>query len=118
MLPNRAILAGAAILLLASCQSGGDSRADRRDRQLEEALVTQDRQCRIEEFAKSLPGVDAATAYLRPDSAVVRMALKSGANLARDDQEKLNRFITDLTGVPRSGIALWVPERSVPGRSQ
>jgi hypothetical protein len=116
MAPVRIFIACAAASLLASCQSG-DSRSDTRDRQLEEALVAQDRQFRIEEFAKSLPGIEAASVNLRPDAAVVRLRLKPGAGLARDDQERLNRFITELTGLPREGIALLVPERSVPGRN-
>ena len=112
----RVLLPCLALLLLASCRSG-DARSETRDRQLEAALVTQDRQCRIEEFARSFPGVEAASAYLRPDSAIVKLRLKAGAALNPDEQERLNRFITDLTGIPRAGIALWVPERSVPGRN-
>jgi hypothetical protein len=116
MASTRILLSCTALLLLASCQSE-DSRSDTRDRQLEAALDTQEKQCRIEEFANSLSGVSSASAYLRPDSAIVKLRLREGAALPPDEQERLNRFITDLTGIPRSGIALWVPERSVPGRN-
>lgn len=117
MAPMRVLLACSAVLPLLSCTTESDTRSDTRDRQLEEALRYQDMQYRIEDFARGLPCVESASVRLRPGAAVVTLTFRAGSALEPDAQEKLNLFITELTGVPRSGIALMVPERSVPGRN-
>ncbi len=111
---RQSILVGL-VLLLPSCVSGASERREENRRQLETFLEVQDRQNRIEAYVRSLPPVEAVTAYLRPDSVVVRMHLKPGVSLSVAEQDTVNRFITELTGIPREGIVLAVPESSVPG---
>jgi hypothetical protein len=103
-----------AVFVLSACTTSETSRRDANRDQVEAFLALQAKQNRIEEYARSLPQVLAATAYLRPDSVILKMFLKPGTIIEKSQQEKLNAFITKVTDIPRERISLFVPESNVP----
>lgn len=118
MVSSRRTFALAVVCFLGACVTEGETRRDANQEQLQSFLALQARQDRIEAYATSLAPVDAATAYVRPDSVVVKMRLKEGRTLDGEQQEGLNRFITDLTGIPRARITLAVPASAVSDRGR
>jgi len=102
-----------AALILSACVSEGVSRKDANREQVEAFLTLQSKQNRIQEFALSFPAVEAAVAYVRSDTVIVKMHLREGRILRPAEQARLNRFIEETTGIPRARITLAVPESAL-----
>lgn len=100
---------------LASCMTGGHPRLERNREDVESAIALQEKQAAIEDYIRSLPQVLSARVFVGPESVIIEVSPRDKAVIDRATQDRINSYVTAQTGFSRDKIALWVPERAIPG---
>ena len=100
---------------MASCTTEAESRLDRNRDDLESAILLQEKQAAIEDYIRSLPQILSARVFVGPESVIIEISPRENSVIDRATQDRINSYVTAQTGFGRDKIALWAPERSIPG---